>query len=148
MPTVPFNKYDVFREDLYNKVHKLFGTAGAGADILKVLLSNTAPNAAFHKVRADVAEIGAGTGAYPVGGLSLANVGTRSGGTFSLVATDVTFQPTGGGSFPPFRYAIVFNDTWPSDPLVGWYDYGTSIPALTDPETFVVDFGATLFTDT
>jgi len=85
-----------------------------------------------------------------VGGLSLANVGSRSGGTFTLVATDVTFQPTGGGSFGPFRYAIVYNDTptSPADPLIGWFDYGSAIPTLTDPETFVVDFGANLFTDT
>lgn len=143
-----FNKYDCFVEDLAQKVHDLFGTAGSGADALKVLLSNTAPNAATHKVRADVAEIAAGTGSYPAGGLALTNVGTRSAGTFTLVASDVTFQPTGGGTFGPFRYAIVYNDTptSPADPLIGWFDYGSSIPLLTDPETFVVDFGANLLT--
>jgi hypothetical protein len=140
-----FNKYNQFVEDLANKVHDLLGTAGSGADTLKVLLSNTAPNAATHVVRADVTEIAAGNG-YTSGGASLANVGTRSAGTFTVAATDVTFTAA-GGSFPSFRYAIVYNDTptSPADPLVGWYDYGSSIP-LNDTETFTVDFGASLLT--
>lgn len=141
-----FNKYNQFREDLYNKVHDLMGTAGSGADTCKVLLSNTAPNAATHAVRADVTEIGAGSG-YSSGGASATNVGSRSGGTFTMVGTDIVFTAS-GGTIGPFRYAILYNDTptSPADPLVGWWDYGSSI-TLNDTETFTVDFGASVFTD-
>jgi hypothetical protein len=140
-----FNKYQIFVEDLTNKVHDLFGTAGSGADTCKVMLSNTAPNAATHAVRADVTEIGAGNG-YSSGGASLTNVGTRSGGTFTLAGTDVVFTAS-GGTIGPFRYAIAFNDTptSPADPLIGWWDYGSSI-TLNDTETFTVDLGASILT--
>lgn len=140
-------KYENFIEDLCNKVHDLFGTAGSGADALKILLSNTAPNAATHKVKADAAEISAGNG-YPAGGVAVANVGSRSGGTFSLVGTDVVITAA-GGSIGPFRYAILYNDTptSPADPLIAYWDYGSSI-TLNDTETFTVDFGATVFTQT
>jgi hypothetical protein len=136
-----FVKYDHFVEDVANKVHDLMGTAGSGADTLKVLLSNTAPNVATHATRTDAVEIGAGNG-YTSGGASLTNVGTRTGGTVTIAATDVTFTAS-GGTVGPFRYAVIFNDTptSPADPLVGYYDYGSAI-TLQDTETFTVDFGA------
>lgn len=144
-----FNKYECFEEDLHAKVHDLFGTAGSTADVLKVMLSNTAPVLGTHKVRADVAELAAtGRGDYPSGGFSIANVGTRSGGTVTVVATDVTITAA-GGTIGPFRYAIIYNDTptSPADPLVAEYDYGSSI-TLADGESILVDFGANLFTAT
>ena len=140
-----FNKYNQFVEDLANKVHDLMGTARSGADTLKVMLTNTAPNASTHAVRADATEISGGNG-YTSGGASIQNVGSRSGGTFTLVATDVVFTAS-GGSIGPFRYAVVFNDTptSPADPLVCYFDYGSSI-TLASGETFTVDFGASIFT--
>ncbi len=140
-----FNKYNIFVEDFANKVHDLFGTAGSGADTLKVMLSNTAPNAATHAVRADVTEISAGNG-YSSGGSSTANVGTRSSGTLTVAGTDITFTAS-GGTIGGFRYAILYNDTptSPADPLIGWWDYGSSI-TLNDGESFTVDFGASMFT--
>lgn len=140
-----YTKYNQFVEDLTNKVHDLFGTAGSGADTCKVILSNAAPNAATHAVRADVTELSTANG-YTSGGSSIANVGTRSTGTFTLAATDVVFTAS-GGTIGPFRYAIIYNDTptSPADPLIAYYDYGSSI-TLNDTETFTVDFGASLFT--
>lgn len=140
-----FNKYNIFVEDFANKVHDLFGTAGSGADTLKVMLSNAAPNAATHAVRADSTEIGAGNG-YSSGGSSATNVGTRSSGTLTVAGTDIVFTAS-GGTIGPFRYAILYNDTpsSPADPLIGWWDYGSAI-TLNDGETFTVDFGASLFT--
>lgn len=140
-----FVKYEKFAEDLANKVHDLFGTAGSGADTLKVMLSNTAPNVSTHTVRADVTELGAGNG-YTSGGASATNVGTRSGGTVTVAGTDIVFTAS-GGSIGPFRYAILYNDTptSPADPLIGYWDYGSAV-TLADTETFTVDFGASIFT--
>jgi hypothetical protein len=140
-----FVKYENFVEDFTNKIHDLFGTAGSGADVLKVMLSNTAPNAATHKVRADSTEIGAGNG-YTSGGSSATNVGTRSGGTLTVAGTDIVFTAA-GGSIGPFRYAILYNDTptSPADPLIGYWDAGSNI-TLNDTDTFTVDFGASIFT--
>jgi hypothetical protein len=59
--------------------------------------------------------------------------------------TDLTLTAT--GSVGPFRYVVIYDDTptSPADPLVCWYDYGSSI-TLANGETFVIDFGANLFT--
>lgn len=140
-----FNKYNQFVEDLANKVHDLMGTAGSGADTCKVMLSNTAPNASTHAVRADATEISGGNG-YTSGGAAATNVGSRSSGTFTLAGTDIVFTAS-SGTIGPFRYAILYNDTpsSPADPLIGWWDYGSSI-TLNDAETFTVDFGASILT--
>lgn len=136
-----FVKYEVFSENLSEKVHN-FDAAG---DVLKVMLSNTAPNVATHSVRADSAEISAG-GGYTAGGLDTQNATSRSGGTTSITGVDVVFTAS-GGSIGPFRYVILYNDTpsSPADPLIGYWDYGSSITLL-DGETFTVDFGSSMFT--
>jgi hypothetical protein len=58
---------------------------------------------------------------------------------------DITFTAT--GALGPFRYAVLYDDTptSPLDPLIGWWDYGSSI-TLALNEQFVVDFGASMFT--
>jgi len=132
-----FNKYNQFATDLANKVHDLSGTD----DTLKVMLSNTAPNAATHATRSQATEISAGSG-YTSGGFDIQNDSSATGGTVTITAVDVTITAA-GGSIGPFRYAIIYNDTptSPADPLIGWYDYGSSI-TLADGESLTVDFGA------
>ncbi|MEM1938174.1 MAG: hypothetical protein QXH14_08430 [Candidatus Caldarchaeum sp.] len=139
MPTLAYNKFQVFVEHLANKVHDLFGS-GANADTLKVYLSNTAPDAATHQVKADLAEITAGNG-YPAGGVALPNQsGTRSGGTFSLTADQITITAS-GGSIGPFRYFVLYNDTptSPADPLIAWWDYGSAL-TLQDGDSITLRF--------
>ena len=131
-----FNKFNQFVEDLAEKVHNL------GADTIKVLLTNTAP-AVGNSVKADLTEISAGNG-YTAGGTQATVASSaQSSGTYKLVLSDVTFTAA-GGSIGPFRYAILYNDTptAPADPLIGWYDYGSSI-TLTDGNSFLVDFDGT-----
>lgn len=134
-----FNKFERFSEDLAKKVHDLH------ADTLKVYLSNTAPNAATHAVKADLAEIGAGNG-YAAGGVDTQNAVSRAGGTTSITGVDALVTAA-GGSIGPFRYAVLYNDTptSPADPLIGWWDYGSALTLL-DGESFTVDFGASMFT--
>lgn len=140
-----FNKYNTFVNDLCNKVHDLVGTSGSTADVLKVMLSNTAPNASTHTVRADVTELSTANG-YTSGGATATLSGSSSSGTYTAAGTDIVFTAS-GGTIGPFRYAILYNDTptSPADPLIGWWDYGSSI-TLNDTETFTVDFGASIFT--
>ena len=131
-----FNKFQAFVENVAEKVHDL------GADTLKVMLTNSAP-VATNTVLANLTEISAGNG-YTAGGTA-ANISSsaQSSGTYKLVLDDVTFTAS-GGSIGPFRYAVLYNDTptSPADPLIGWWDYGSSI-TLADGESLLVDFDGT-----
>jgi hypothetical protein len=128
-----FNKVNVFVENLAEKVHNL------GADTLKLLLTNTAPTSAS-AVKGDLTEISAGNG-YAAGGPAITiSSSSQTSGTYKQVLADVTITAS-GGSIGPFRYLAYYNDTptSPADPIVGYYDYGSSI-TLADGESLVVDF--------
>jgi hypothetical protein len=133
-----FNKFQIFVEDLTNKVHDLFGSGGA-ADAIKIYLSNAVPDAALDAVKADLAEITAGNG-YTAGGASVTPNGTRATGTYTLTGTKVVWTAA-GGTIGPFQYVVLYNDTpaAPADPLVGWWDRGAAL-TLQDGETFSVKF--------
>lgn len=130
-----YNKFNVFIEDQFEGVHDW------DAHTFKVMLTNSAP-VATNGVKADLTDIAAGNG-YTAGGSSTSITTSRSGGTFKVVGTDVVFTAA-GGSIGPFRYAVLYNDTpaSPTDPLVSWWDYGSSI-TLADTQTFTIDFDAT-----
>lgn len=136
-----FNKFQQFAEDLGKGVHQLH----AAGHTLKVYLTNATPSAADDAVKTDLAEITAENG-YPSGGTDIQNDYTETSGTGTLTGTDVVFTAS-GGSFGPFRYAVLYNDTptSPVDPLIGWWDYGSSI-SCNIGETFTVDFGASILT--
>lgn len=138
-----YNKFNQFVEDIGKGVH-VFGTHQ-----LKVALTNTAP-VATNSVLANL------TSVLPTTNLSGANPFnitttsyTQTSGTASLVLADLTLTAT--GSVGPFRYVAIYNDTptSPADPLIGWYDYGSSI-TMAASETFLIDFtvSQTLFTIT
>jgi hypothetical protein len=135
-----FNKFQDFVEQLAKGVHHLH----AAGDVLKVYLSNELPLAA-DTIKADIAEITAQNN-YPAGGSDIQNDLSETGGTVTVTAQDVTFTAS-GGSFGPFQYAVIYNDTAtsPADALVAWFDYGAPITVL-NGESFTVDFGASLFT--
>lgn len=128
-----YNKINVFPENLAEKVHNL------QSDTLKILLTNVAPVAGTTAVKADLTEIAAGNG-YTAGGATITvSSSAQTSGTYKLVCADVVFQAT-GGSIGPFRYAVIYNDTptSPADPVIAWWDYGSSITLL-DNETFTWD---------
>jgi hypothetical protein len=130
-----FNKFNAFVENLAEKVHNL------GSDTLKVALTNTAPSAA-NSTFSDITEISAGSG-YTAGGTAATiSSSSQTSGTYKLVLADVVFTAS-GGSIGPFRYAVLYNDTptSPADPLIGYWDYGSSV-TLASTESFTVDFDA------
>ena len=132
-------KFNQFVEDLAKGVHNL------STGQLKVALTNTAPVAA-NSVYADLTSPLATTN---LSGATPFNVTTTSAeqvsGTLSLVLADLTLTAT--GSVGPFRYVVLYNDTptSPADPLIQFYDYGSSI-TLANTETFLIDFAATTLT--
>jgi hypothetical protein len=129
-----YNKFRAFVEDLAEKVHNL------GSDTLKVLLTNTVP-VNTNAVKADLTEIGAGNGYSTGGSAPTISSSAQTAGTYKLVLADLVFTAS-GGTIGPFRYAVLYNSTPVAGPLIGWWDYGSSI-TLADGETFTVDFDAT-----
>jgi hypothetical protein len=134
-----FNKFNDFAEQLGLGKHNL------NTDTLKVMLTNTAP-VATNTVFANITEITAQNG-YTAGGEDTQNTYSETSGTGSCVGVDVVWTATGAG-FGPFRYVVLYNDTQtsPAKPLIGWWDYGSSISLTTAGETFTTDFGASMFT--
>lgn len=133
-----FARFEIFSENLAEKVHNL------DTDTLKVYLSNATPNAATNAVKADLAEITNQNGyTAPV---DTQNATSRSGAVTSVTGTDFTITAS-GGSVGPFRYAVLYNDTptSPADPLIGYWDYGSSI-TLNSGESLTVDFGSSQLT--
>lgn len=132
-------KFYQFVEDLGEKVHDL----QASGDTLKVYLTNNTPSVSADAVKADLVGITEENGYAPA---DVQNTWTRSDGTATLAGTDVVFTAS-GGSFGPFRYAVLYNDTptSPADPLIAYYDYGSEI-TITNGYPFTVDFGASIFT--
>jgi hypothetical protein len=129
-------KFESFSEHLAEGVHNL------DTGLVKLMLVNSpAPNAASHAVKGDLTEIGAGNG-YTAGGEDTQNATSRSGGTTTVGATDIVWTAA-SGPIGPFRYVVAYNDTptSPADPLIEYWDYGSSI-TLADGETFTADFGS------
>jgi hypothetical protein len=134
-----YTKYQDFSEQLHRGVHNF------GSHTFKIALTNTSPNVATHAGLADITEISAGNG-YSAGGTATTIGISESTGTTTVTATDVTFTAS-GGTINTFRYAVLYNDTAtsPADALVAYWDSGAA-QSITVGNSFVVDFGATLFT--
>ncbi len=133
-----FNKFNIFVEDLCNKVHDLFGSGG-GIDAIKVYLSNTAPDAALDAIKTDLAEITNQNGyTAPV---SVTPVGSRSGGGIWVAQGTKVVITASGGTVGPFQYVVLYNDTpsAPVDPLIGWWDRLAPL-TLQDGESFSIKF--------
>ena len=130
-----FNKFQDFSEQLTK------GTQNFGTDVYKVALSNSAP-VATNTIFSNITEISAGSG-YTAGGTATTITVSETTGTTTVSGTQVVFTAS-GGSIGPFRYVVLYNDTTtsPNKPLVGWWDYGSSI-TLADTETFTVKFSNT-----
>jgi hypothetical protein len=127
-----FNKFNAWAENMVE-------VANLGTDTFVIALTNSAPSAT-NSVLADITPI-----SYT--NLSSRTLTTASSsqtsGTYTLAFNDLTL--TASGAVATFRYVVIYDDTptSPADPLVGWYDYGSSI-TMASGETLLIDFGASV----
>lgn len=134
-----FNKVNDF---VKNAVHNM----DLESDQFVVALSNTAPSSESSNPESDGNGVIANVTEVAYTNLSSRNITTTSssqtGGTYKLVLADITLTST-GGSTGPFRYIYIYDDTVtsPADPIIGYYDYGSSL-TLNDGDSFTVDFSA------
>jgi len=134
-----YNGFNIFTKNLLEGVYN-FAT---GVHTFKAFLTNTAP-VATNSIKSDVAGDLSTANGYTNGGNTLAtSTGTVSGTTNKASVTgDITITAT--GAVGPFQYIVMYDDTptSPADPLVAWWNYGSSI-SLANTETFTEDFDQT-----
>jgi hypothetical protein len=137
-----YTKYNTFVEKLCNKLIDAFGTT----DTWKAVIHTDAPVTATDSTVSDLTQI-SGANGYTTGGNDISFNSTRSGGTVTATATDVTWTASGGnlGSSTTGRYVSIYDDTATSDDLLCSFDYGSTF-TVADGETFTLDFGASLWT--
>lgn len=129
-----FNKFNSFVEAVAEKSHNL------GTDVLKCMLTNTAPIAA-NAVKTDITEIAAGNG-YTAGGNQAVQTGSvQAAGVYKLTCTDPALWTCVTAPMATFRYIVMYNDTATNKELIGWWDYGSAI-TLQIGETFLHDLDA------
>ena len=129
-----------------SKVNKMKENLAAGlcgnlftgsTDVFKLVLTN-AINLTTAKALSDVTQItGGGTTGYTTDGAVIAiNTGGVVTGTYTLIlATTPIVWTAGADTAGPFRYVVLYNSTPAGKPLLGSYDYGSSI-TLAAGETF------------
>lgn len=131
-----FTKFNSFLEDLAaGGVHDLT------ADTLKIYLSNTAPNAATHEIKADIAEIATGGGYSGPVAPTITSRGIVGGQYVITPSGPVIWTGTGSG-FGPLQYAILYNDTSTGDKLIGWWNYPTQITLIDVDETLTLNISS------
>ena len=125
-----FTKFNPLVEALAEGVHNW------QTNTLTIALTASAPSAA-NEVLGDITQIsytniqdGTSTGRNLTGITS-----SQTSGVYTLNATDLVLTAT--GTVPAFRYLVLYNDTAASDPLIGYYDYGTTVNLL-NGETFTI----------
>jgi hypothetical protein len=129
-----FNKFHQFVEDLAKGVHNF--TSDSTCTVTVALCPTGSAPVNTNTVLANLTQI------------SYTNLSTRvitgvtceqSSGTVSFTANDLVL--TASGTVASFQYVVLYNDdpTSPADPLIGWYDYGSSV-TLNNGETFTIDF--------
>ena len=116
--------------------------ANLDSDTFVVALTNSAPT----NTLATLSQITEVTYTYMDTAARTLTVSTKaqSGGTYTLLFADKVLTSTGGAT-GPFRYVVIYDDTVSGDPLVGWYDYGSSI-TLQAGETLTLDWTTSTLT--
>ena len=133
---------------IFNKVNDFVEYAvegiNLGSDQLAVAFSNVAPTGEANDPTADNNGKLANVTEIDYTNLSSRDLTTlasgQTGGVYKLDLQDLTVT-TSGGPTGPFRYVYLYNDTLADKPLIGWYDYGSSI-TLNDGDSFTLDFSA------
>lgn len=122
-----FEKFNQFVEDVAHGVHDF------SANQIVVALTDTDPTASSSTL-SQITEV-------DYADCSTRNVTLGSsaqvGGVYKLTLNDLTLQSS--GTVGPFRYVVLYNDSPSGDPLVGYYDYGSSI-TLNNTETLEINF--------
>lgn len=132
-----FNKFNIFVQNVGDGVHDL------NSDNINLMLTNSAPTATNTQY-SNITEISGGNG-YTTGGATIVSTAySQSSGLATLTGSNVEWTAS-GGSIGPFRYVVCYDLTASNKPLIGWWDYGSSI-TLNSGESFTVNLSSGILT--
>lgn len=138
MPSSSLTKHNQYIEDLHHQVHDW------SSDAFTVYLC-AAANApvAGNSVLADLTEI---TYTNLSSRVLSTTTNSQTSGTYTFLFTDLTLTASGGAA-NAFRYVGIYNDTpsSPTDPLIGFYDYGSDL-TLAEDESLLIDWTTSTYT--
>lgn len=129
-----FNKFNQFVEDLAKGVHNF--TSDSTCTVTVALTAAANAPVATNSVLADLTQIAyTNLSSRVITGVTA----EQTTGTVTFTATDLVL--TASGTVADFRYVVLYNDdpTSPADPLIGWYDIGSTV-SLTTGATLTLDF--------
>lgn len=109
-------------------------------DVYHIMLTNTLPDYANDLTYNDIVEIDAENG-YAAGGIAV-TLDMNPDDADTLVTAITASFTAAGGSFGPFRWAVLFNYSSPAQELVAAWEYeGGSISVLDTEEVTMVFAG-------
>jgi hypothetical protein len=129
-----FNKFHQFVEDLAKGVHNFTSDSTCTVTVALTAAANAPVNT--NSVLANLTQISyANLSARVISGVTA----EQTAGSVSFTANDLVL--TASGTVADFRYVVLYNDdpTSPADPLIGWYDIGSTV-SLTTGATLTLDF--------
>ncbi len=134
------NLFHQFKENIMKGVHDF--TNDSSCNIKAALCAAANAPVATNSVLADLVEI-----AYTnLSSRLLSGVtAEHSSGVVPFTANNLTLTAS-GGSVAAFRYVALYDDvpSSPADPLIGWWDVGSSITLL-DTQIFIINLTAGRF---
>jgi hypothetical protein len=132
-----YNKFQNFVQNVFHGVHNF--TSDATCTVTIALTATANAPVATNAILTDLTQIAYTNLSSRVVAVSSSG---QTGGTYSLVLTDHTLSAS-GGAVAAFQYVVLYDDdpTSPADPLICWFDYGSSL-VLNDGESLTVDFQA------
>jgi hypothetical protein len=144
MATATFTPFHAFALDKHHGVHNF---NPSGGHTFKVFATPDTPSTSADAVKADLTETTSAGGYSGPVTLTISS-SSQTSGTYKLVIADPAAW-TGTGSGFTLRALVMFNDTASGDPLVGFWDYGSTI-TVGAGETLTLDLDATagVFTST
>ena len=128
-----FQKFNSFVDNLAKGVMNL------NTDTIKVMLTNTAPvatNTTYASISAT--ELANGNG-YTTGGMVVTGTGVSNAAGVETMTANPNTWTSSTGNMGPFRYVVYYDSTPGAQPLIGFYDNGSSITLNgLDADTFTI----------
>jgi hypothetical protein len=134
-----FTRNNDFAKHLANKIFDL------DTDVIRWVLSNTAPTASGTLVLTDITQIATGGGYTQMtdgaGGI-LATFSALAQATAAVNVATTGNVLTATGAVGTFRYVILVDDTptSPANPVLGWIDHGVAI-TMANTDTYTIPSG-------